>query len=157
WYERDLATVQDETIRFASVVPSLVAALWRLGRGLDPVVSDPRLGHVENYLWMLFGTRPRAAQVTAAQRYLILTAEHGMNAPTFTARVIGSTGADVGAALVGAAGALSGPLHGGAPSLVLDMLDEIGSVERAGAWIAAAIADGRRIMGFGHRVYRTED
>src|SRR5262249_60989305 len=105
WYERNLATVQDETIRFASVVPSLVAALWRLGRGLDPVVSDPRLGHVENYLWMLFGTRPRAAQVTAAQRYLILTAEHGMNASTVTARVIGSPAADADAAPGRAGGA----------------------------------------------------
>jgi len=95
--------------------------------------------------------------VTAAQRYLILTAEHGMNASTFTARVIASTGADVAAALVGAAGALSGPLHGGSPSLVLDMLDEIGTAERAGSWIADAIRRRRRIMGFGHRVYRTED
>jgi len=157
WYERDASVIEDEAVRLASVVPSLVAALWRLGRGLEPVAPDPALGHVANYLWMLQGRRPTAAQVMAAERYLILTAEHGMNASTFTARVIASTGADTAAALVGAAGALSGPLHGGAPSLVLDMLDEIGTVERAGAWIAGAIADGRRIMGFGHRVYRTED
>jgi len=157
WYERDVSAVEEEAVRLASVVPSLVAALWRLGRGLDPVAPDPSLGHVANYLWMLQGRAPTAAQVMAAERYLILTAEHGMNASTFTARVIASTGADPAAALVGAAGALSGPLHGGAPSLVLDMLDDIGTVERAGAWIARAIADGRRIMGFGHRVYRTED
>jgi citrate synthase len=157
WYERDRGSIEDEAVRLGSVAPSLVAALWRLGRGLDPVPPDPTLGHAANYLWMLHGERPAPGQVRAAERYLILAAEHGMNASTFTARVIASTGADVAAALVGAAGALSGPLHGGAPSLVLDMLDDIGTVERAGAWIAAAIASGRRIMGFGHRVYRTED
>ena len=157
WYEREVSEVEEEAVRLAGVVPLLVAALWRLGRGLKPVAPDPSLGHAANYLWMLQGRRPTAAQVMAAERYLVLTAEHGMNASTFTARVIASTGADAAAALVGAAGALSGPLHGGAPSLVLDMLDEIATVERAGAWIARAIADGRRIMGFGHRVYRTED
>jgi citrate synthase len=157
WYEREVSEVEEEAVHLAGIVPSLVAALWRLGRGLEPVAPDPSLGHAANYLWMLQGRRPTAAQVMAAERYLVLTAEHGMNASTFTARVIASTGADAAAALVGAAGALSGPLHGGAPSLVLDMLDEIATVERAGAWIARAIADGRRIMGFGHRVYRTED
>ncbi len=157
WYERDAGAILDEAVRLASAMPSLVAALWRLGRGLEPVAPDPALGQVANYLWMLHGRRPAPGEVRAAERYLILAAEHGMNASTFTARVIASTGADVAAALVGAAGALSGPLHGGAPSLVLDMLDEIGTVERAGAWIAAAIGGGRRIMGFGHRVYRTED
>ena len=157
WYEREPSEIEEESVRLAAVVPSLVAALWRLGHGLEPVPSDPSLGHVANYLWMLQGRRPSDAQVTAAQRYLILTAEHGMNASTFTARVIASTGADVAAALVGAAGALSGPLHGGSPSLVLDMLDEIGTAERAGSWIADAIRRRRRIMGFGHRVYRTED
>ena len=157
WYERDPEIAVDEAVRLGSAMPALVAALWRLGRGLEPVAPDPALGHAANYLWMLRGTRPEPAEVRAAERYLILAAEHGMNASTFTARVIASTGADVAAALVGAAGALSGPLHGGAPSLVLDMLDDIGTVERAGAWIAAAIAGGRRIMGFGHRVYRTED
>jgi citrate synthase len=157
WYERDAASIEDELVRLGSVTPTLVAALWRLGHGLEPVPPDPALGHTANYLWMLHGQPPTPAQVRAAERYLILAAEHGMNASTFTARVIASTGADVAAALVGAAGALSGPLHGGAPSLVLDMLDDIDTVERAGAWIAAAIASGRRIMGFGHRVYRTED
>jgi citrate synthase len=157
WYEREVSEVEEEAVRLAGIVPSLVAALWRLGRGLEPAAPDPSLGHAANYLWMLQGRPPTAAQVMAAERYLVLTAEHGMNASTFTARVIASTGADAAAALVGAAGALSGPLHGGAPSLVLDMLDEIATVERAGAWIARAIADGRRIMGFGHRVYRTED
>src|SRR5262249_5335719 len=157
WYEREPSAIEEEAVRLAAVVPSLVAALWRLGRGLDPVPCDPSLGHVANYLWMLTGRRPTPPQVAAAQRCLLLTAEHGMNPSTFTARVIASTGADVASALVGAAGALSGPLHGGSPSLVLDMLDEIGTAERARPWIADAIRRRRRLMGFGHRVYRTED
>jgi len=157
WYGRDLTMAEDEAVRLAATAPALVAALWRLGRGLDPVPADPGLGHVADYLRMLDGRTPGPAAVMAAERYLVLTAEHGLNASTFTARVIASTGADVGAAFVGAAGALSGPLHGGAPSLVLEMLDEIGSVERAGSWIADAMARGQRLMGFGHRVYRTED
>jgi citrate synthase len=95
--------------------------------------------------------------VLAVNQYLILLAEHGMNASTFTARVIASTGADIGSAIAGACGALSGPLHGGAPSLVLDMLDEIGTPDNAEPWIKDAIATGKRIMGFGHRVYKAED
>jgi citrate synthase len=86
-----------------------------------------------------------------------LTAEHGMNASTFTARVIASTGTDVASALAGAVGAFAGPLHGGAPSLVLDMLDDIGTPDRVVPWLDAALAGGRRLMGFGHRVYRAED
>src|SRR5262249_5262203 len=130
WYEREPSAIEEEAVRLAAVVPSLGGALWRLGRGLDPVPCDPSLGHVANYLWMLTGRRPTPPQVTAAQRYLILTAEHGMNASTFTARVIASTGADVASALVGAAGALSGPLHRGSPSPVLDLL---GAIRTAGA------------------------
>ena len=88
---------------------------------------------------------------------MILTIDHGFNASTFTARVITSTGADLGAAIVGAIGALSGPLHGGAPSRALDMLDAIGTPDRAEAYIRQAVEDGERIMGFGHRVYKTDD
>ena len=93
----------------------------------------------------------------AVEQYLILTIDHGFNASTFTARVIASTGADLAAAVVGAVGALSGPLHGGAPSRALDMLDDIGSPDRAEAWIRDAVVRGDRIMGFGHRVYKTDD
>ena len=88
---------------------------------------------------------------------MILTIDHGFNASTFTARVITSTGADLGAAIVGAIGALSGPLHGGAPSRALDMLDAIGTPDRAEAYIRQAVERGDRIMGFGHRVYKTDD
>jgi citrate synthase len=95
--------------------------------------------------------------VRAIEQYLILTIDHGFNASTFTARVIASTGADLAAAITGAIGALSGPLHGGAPSRALDMLDDIGTPDRAEAWIRQAVARGDRIMGFGHRVYKTDD
>ncbi len=102
------------------------------------------------------GSAP-AAQVRALEQYLILTIDHGFNSSTFTARVITSTGADLAAAIFGAIGALSGPLHGGAPSRALAMLDEIGTPDRAEAWVRAAVDRGDRIMGFGHRVYKTDD
>lgn len=157
WHERDPEEASEEALRVAAILPVLVAALWRLGRGLAPVAPDPALSHTVDYLRMLHGERPDADQVRGLERYLILTAEHGMNASTFAARVIASTGADVAAAVTGAAGAFSGPLHGGAPSLVLDMFDDIGSTERVDAWLDTALAGGRRLMGFGHRVYRAED
>jgi citrate synthase len=138
-------------------MPTLVSALWRLSQGEDPIEPDASLDEAANYLWMMNGSKPNDEQVLAANRYLILLAEHGMNASTFTARVVASTGADVGSAVTAGAGALSGPLHGGAPSLVADMLDEIGTPDNAEKWIKDAITSGRRIMGFGHRVYKAED
>ncbi|MEX2393707.1 MAG: citrate synthase [Actinomycetota bacterium] len=157
WLDRDPDEVQEESLRLGAIVPTLITSLWRLTNGQDPVDPDPALDEQTNYLWMMNGEMPNSEQVLATNRYLILLAEHGMNASTFTGRVIASTGADVGSAIAGAAGALSGPLHGGAPSLVLDMLDEIGTVDRAEAWIKDAVERGRRIMGFGHRVYKAED
>jgi citrate synthase len=106
---------------------------------------------------MLTGAEPSAAQARAVEQYLILTIDHGFNSSTFAARVITSTGADLAASVCGAIGALSGPLHGGAPSRALDMLDQIGTPERAEAWIRDAVEHGERIMGFGHRVYKTND
>src|SRR5580704_8575284 len=106
---------------------------------------------------MMHGTVPSAEHAAAVEKYLISTIDHGFNASTFTARVITSTGADLGAAVVGAIGALSGPLHGGAPSRALQMLDEIGTADRAEPWLRAAVERGDRLMGFGHRVYKTDD
>jgi len=157
WLDDDPAKAEESCLRLGAIVPTLVAALHRLEQGEDPIEPDPNLSHAANYLWMMHGEKPTNEQVLATDRYLILTAEHGMNASTFTGRVISSTGADVGSAVAGAAGALSGPLHGGAPSLVLNMLDEIGAPERAGEWITNAVQTGKRIMGFGHRVYKAED
>ena len=157
WYGESVEGAAHLGLSLASVMPTLVAALWRARTGRPFVAPDPTLGHAANYLWMLNGEQPSGDQATALERYLVLAADHGMNASTFTARVIASTGADVVSAVVGAAGALSGPLHGGAPSLVLDMLDRIGTEDRVEPWIRATLATGDRLMGFGHRVYRAED
>ena len=146
-----------DLIRLAAATPSLVAAIHRASLGLEPIDPDPALDHVANYLWMLSGTRPDPATARALEQYLILTVDHGFNASTFTGRVIASTGADAAAAVVGAIGALSGPLHGGAPSRALDTLDAIGRVDRADPYIRSALERGERIMGFGHPVYRTDD
>ncbi len=139
------------------MVPTILTAVHRLRLGLAPIPPRADLSFAANYLWMLSGEEAAPAHVRAVEQYLILTIDHGFNASTFTARVIASTGADLAAAIVGAVGALSGPLHGGAPSRALAMLDEIGSPDRAEAWIREAVIRGDRIMGFGHRVYKTDD
>lgn len=153
----DRAQRRRDGLRMAAVTPTIVAALHRLALGLDPVAPRDDLGHAANYLWMLHGTEPDPVAARAVEQYLMLTVDHGFNASTFTARVITSTGADVGAAVVGALGALSGPLHGGAPSRALALLDEIGTPDRTAEVIRAKVAGGERIMGFGHAVYRTDD
>jgi citrate synthase len=156
-WDLDAAATRHDLLRLAAATPTLVAALWRLSRGLDPIAPDPALGHAANYLWMLSGEVPSPESARAVEQYLILTLDHGWNASTFTARVIASTGADAGAAVTGAIGALSGPLHGGAPSRALDTLDAIGTLDAARPWVRAALDRHERIMGFGHPVYRTHD
>jgi citrate synthase len=156
-WDLDVAARRRDLIRLAAATPTLVAALHQLGRGRDPIPPDPQLGHAANYLWMVTGRRPDSQLARALEQYLILTVDHGFNSSTFTARVIASTGADAAAAVVGAIGALSGPLHGGAPSRALDTIDAIGSADRAEAFIRSAVTGGERIMGFGHAVYRTDD
>jgi citrate synthase len=153
----DRNELRSQALRLCAVVPTLLAAIHRLRTGREPVAPRPELTHAANYLWMLTGEEASAARVRAVEQYLILTIDHGFNASTFTARVITSTGADLAAATVGAIGALSGPLHGGAPSRALDMLDAIGTPDRADAWVREAVSRGDRIMGFGHRVYKTDD
>ncbi len=156
-WDLDRSARRRDLLELAAVTPVLVAALHRLGRGLEPVPADPDLGHAANYLWMVTGNRPDPQRARALEQYLMLTVDHGFNSSTFTARVIASTGADAAAAVVGALGALSGPLHGGAPSRALDTLDAIGRPERAESYIRDLLARGERIMGFGHAVYRTDD
>src|SRR5690606_26857834 len=126
-------------------------------QGLEPLPPDPSVGVAEDYLRTVTGTTPTAEQVRALERYLVLTIDHGFNTSTFAARVVTSSGGDLASALVAGVGALSGPLHGGAPGRVLDMLQQIGSPERARPWVERTLAEGGRIMGFGHRIYRTED
>jgi citrate synthase len=146
-----------EALRVCAVVPTLLCALHRLQHDEPIIEPDPALPYAANYLYMMLGEVPTPEHARAVEQYLISTIDHGFNASTFTARVITSTGADLGAAVVGAIGALSGPLHGGAPSRALQMLDEIGTIENADAWIRAAVERGDKLMGFGHRVYKTDD
>jgi citrate synthase len=141
----------------ASFSPSALAAFVRLRAGEQPVDPDPSLDLVEGYLYQLTGTRPDAGTARALDAYFIVGAEHGFNASTFTARVITSTRSDIASAVAGAIGTMKGPLHGGAPSEVVDQLAKVGSVERAEQWLNEALDRGERLMGFGHRVYRAYD
>ncbi|MFK8909510.1 citrate synthase [Streptomyces sp. YS-3] len=156
-YDLDADRRREDALAACAAVPTLLTALYRLGQGLDPVEPRDDLSYAANYLYMMTGSQPAPDRVRAIERYLISTVDHGFNASTFTARVVASTGADVAASLVAAVGALSGPLHGGAPSRALDTLDAIGSPERIDAWVRERVLAGERIMGFGHPVYRTED
>jgi citrate synthase len=149
--------LKDQAVRICAVTPTLIMALYRLRQGLEVIDPHDDLGYAANYLYMLTGEVPDPDHARAIEQYQITTVDHGFNASTFTARVVTSTGADLGAAVVAGIGALSGPLHGGAPSRALDMLDAIGTPDRADAWVRDAVESGGRIMGFGHRVYRTDD
>jgi len=153
----DVPRREVEALRLAALVPSILAALHRVGNGADPVAPDPTLGHAASYLYETTGVRPTPESARAVEQYLILTIDHGFNASTFTGRVVASTGADVADAVCAALGALAGPLHGGAPSRALDALDAIGTPDRAADWVRAEVAAGRKIMGFGHAVYRAPD
>lgn len=138
-------------------LPVIVAAYWRLRQGQQPVAPDPALGHAANYLYMLTGEVPSEAWVRGLETYLNTVVDHGLNASTFTARVIIATDSDVVSAVVGAIGALKGPKHGGAPGPALDMVFEIGAAGRAEAYLRQKLARGERLMGFGHRVYKVRD
>jgi citrate synthase len=156
WLERPVDRLRDDVLSLAAATANVVVVAAATLRGREAPAPEGD-SHAERYLHGLTGRSPDPAAVRALDRYLSLTADHGMNASTFVARVVTSTGADAGAAVVAALGALSGPLHGGAPGPVLEMLDEIGSPDRARDWIARRIRAGHRIMGFGHRIYRTDD
>jgi citrate synthase len=140
-----------------SFSPSALAAFARLREGKDPIEPDPSLDLVEGFLYQLKGERPDSSTARALDAYFIVGAEHGFNASTFTARVITSTRSDIASAVAGAIGTMKGPLHGGAPSEVVDQLAKVGSVEHAEEWLRGALDRGERLMGFGHRVYRAYD
>ena len=147
----------DQARAVTALAPSALAAFARIRDGLDPVEPDPDLGLAAGFLYQLRGERPDQASARAMDAYFIVGAEHGFNASTFAARVIISTHSDIASAVAGAIGALKGPWHGGAPSEVVDQIHEMGSVDRAEAWIRATLERGDRLMGFGHRVYRAYD
>ena len=147
----------DRAIKLAASFPTIVASFWRLKAGQTPVPPRDDLGHAANYLYMLTGQEPAPAAAGALETYLNTVVDHGLNASTFTARVIVSTQSDMVSAVTGAIGALKGPLHGGAPGPALDMVFEIGRPEKAEAYLKAKLARGERLMGFGHRVYKVRD
>jgi citrate synthase len=153
--ERD-ANVR-KAIRLIAKMPTMVARYDRRRRGLDPVAPDPALGHAANFLWMLSGERPSQDAERTFDVALILHADHEMNASTFTARVIASTLSDLHSAITGAIGALKGPLHGGANEQVMKLLMEIGDAAGVDEEIRGRLERRERIMGFGHRVYKTYD
>jgi len=147
-------------------MPTVAAAYWRLLHGLEPIDARPDLDHAANYLYMLDGQEPHPEAARALETYLNTVVDHGMNASTFTARVITSTRSDIVSAIVGAIGALKGPLHGGAPGPALDMVFEIRAraaksgesvAHEADRWVRETMETGGRIMGFGHRVYKVRD
>ncbi|HNB50634.1 MAG TPA: citrate synthase/methylcitrate synthase [Anaerolineales bacterium] len=148
---------EGQALALLARLPTAVAAYWRFCQGQEPLAPRADLSHAANYLYMLTGEIPSAARVRGLETYLNTVVDHGLNASTFTARVIISTGSDLVSAVTGAIGALKGPLHGGAPGPALDTVFEIGSPERAEEVLREKLARGERLMGFGHRVYKVYD
>jgi citrate synthase len=146
-----------DRVKLTAAIPVFAAAWARRQSGQPPVPPESGLSHAADYLQMMSGTVPEPTRVAALDAYLCTAIDHGMNASTFVARIVASTGSDVISAIVAAIGALKGPLHGGAPGPVLDMLDAIGDPAQARTWLEAELAAGRRIMGMGHRIYRVRD
>lgn len=149
--------MREQGTRLASQVPMIVAAHEAMRNGREVPAPDPSLGHAANFLWMITGRKPSPEAAQLMDRDLVLHAEHGSNASSFTARVVIGTEAKLHAAITAAVAALSGPAHGGAAEDVMRMAQEIGEPERAAAYVKAKRAAGEAVTGFGHRVYRTED
>jgi len=147
----------EQAIEILAISPTILAYHYNFNKGLPERLPNPSLGHAANYLYMLHGGTPTEVDIKALDTYWMLSADHDMNASTFTARVVTSTEADIISAVVAAISALIGPLHGGAPSLVDDMLDSIQTEENVEPWLRAQLAQGKRLMGFGHRVYKVYD
>ncbi len=147
----------DQAIGITARFPLLLAAFHRLRHGQEPLEPRSELGHAANFLYLLTGQMPGDEQVKQMDTYLVLLAEHGITASTFTARIVTSTESDLASAVDAALAALKGPLDGGAAARVQDMLEAIGTVDQAENWLHNALARGERVMGFGHRVYETED
>lgn len=147
----------DTALRLTAASAVLTAAIVRTGRAAEPVAPDARLGHAADLLRMVDGVGPAKAAERTLNAYLATVAEHGLNASTFAARIAASTRAGLGSAVMAGLCALKGPLHGGAPGPVLEMLTEIGEPANAEAWLEAALARGERLMGFGHRIYKVRD
>ena len=152
-----VSLVSNDAVAIVAIAPTIVAAFSRLSAGKEPIAPRPDLGHASNYLYMLNGEVPDPERVRGLETYLNTVVDHGLNASTFTCRVITSTGSDLVSAVVGAIGALKGPLHGGAPGPALETVFEIGDASRAEEVLRGKIEAGERLMGFGHRVYKVRD
>ena len=148
---------EEKALRFLAAVPVFIAAHYRFRKKQTPIPPNPKLSFCENFFHMCFDELPDEKIIKAFNGSMTLYAEHSFNASTFAARVIASTTSDVGSALCGAIGALKGPLHGGANEKVMEMMEEIGSPQEAKKWILKALSEKRKIMGFGHRVYKKQD
>lgn len=149
----DLSTA----LRLLAAPAVFTPAVARVRKGLEPVAPDAALGHTSDILRMIDGDTPNAAEAAALNAYLVTVCDHGLNASTFAARIVASTGAGLTSAVLAGISALKGPLHGGAPGPVIAMLDAIGEPAKARAWLDAAVARGERLPGFGHRIYRVRD
>ncbi len=147
----------EQAISLTSLLPTIIAYRYRSLRQLELIQPPDHLDHISAFLYMLTGDKPTLPHHKALSAYSILTMEHGMNASTFAARVIASTESDLLSAVSGAIGAMKGPLHGGAPIEVMTMLEQIKNKEQAEAWLTNELECGRKLMGFGHRVYKTID
>ncbi|WP_409346350.1 citrate synthase [Paenibacillus sp. MBLB4367] len=147
----------EQAIRLTALLPVVIAYRYRQENGLPWLEPDGESGHVDYYLRLLFGRRPSEAHVRAMNAYMILAMEHGLNASTFAARVVSSTESDLYSAVSAAIGAMKGPLHGGAPSGVIKLLEDIGEKERAESHMREVLEKGERLMGFGHRIYKALD
>lgn len=153
----DWPPTTEQAIEILAKAPTIITYYYNYIHGREERQPRSNLDHAANYLYMLHGEEPTESRMRALDMYLMLSVDHDMNASTFTSRVITSTRSDIVSAVVGAIGALIGPLHGGTPSKVDDMLDAIGSEENAEPWLRAQLEKGERLMGFGHRVYKTYD
>lgn len=152
-----LAETEDAATLVTAAIPVFIAAQHRHAQGLAPVPPDAGLGHAADFLRMLTGAAGDEALARGLDTYLVTVSDHGLNASTFAARIVASTRAGMVSSIVAGLCALKGPLHGGAPGPVLDMLDAVGDAANAGPWVAGELAAGRRLMGFGHRIYRVRD
>jgi 2-methylcitrate synthase len=150
-------TNMDKAIRLLAKIPTMVAADYRFKKGLDFIAPNPNLSIAENFFHMCFGKVPDVRVVKAFDVSLVLYAEHSFNASTFTSRVVTSTQSDIYSATTAGIGALKGPLHGGANEMVMHMMIEIADAEKAEQWMIDALAQKRKVMGFGHRVYKSGD
>ena len=153
----DPENMRRQAFRLTAAIPAIIAAFYRTREGKDPIPPDPKLPHAANFLYMMHGKPPEKEMQKALDAYLILLADHGLNASTFAARVTTSTQSDIYSAVTSAVGTLKGDLHGSANQRAMEMILEIGTPEKAGGYVRGLLAQKKKVMGFGHRIYKKED